>query len=320
MPPVAAGMRRLSIIDLSGGSQPVLERNPRRLRFAQRRNLQFHHAPQRTQGAGPPFPRAFQYRDEIDSRLRSLGRALGRAVARRVRLRHNIEIPGGRGGRAARVFSRATGSRIEPLYLRAWRRAALFFASEVCTLLASGCIPARVSTQALSTCLSCSAPSDRPLTVIEAVSSLPPGHTLSIDAGMPVAEPARSPTGIRRWPPKCCHRESRLGRPIAEARSAGTRAFGRCRREPSRRRRAHRRVLSSGLDSTAIAALASRSQRGIHTFTVAFPDVEFSEAEKTRRTAKRLGTEHSELTLSGDEMVAQLAKPLPHSINRARTA
>ncbi len=64
--------------------------------------------------------------------------------------------------------------------------------------------------------------------------------------------------------------------------------------------------LSSGLDSTAITALASRSQRGIHTFTVAFPDVEFSEAEKARRTAARLGTEHSELTLSEDEMVARL--------------
>jgi asparagine synthase (glutamine-hydrolysing) len=64
--------------------------------------------------------------------------------------------------------------------------------------------------------------------------------------------------------------------------------------------------LSSGLDSTAIAALASRAQRGIHTFTVAFPDVEFSEAEKARRTAERLGTEHSEYTLSGEEMLARL--------------
>jgi asparagine synthase (glutamine-hydrolysing) len=64
--------------------------------------------------------------------------------------------------------------------------------------------------------------------------------------------------------------------------------------------------LSSGLDSTAIAALASRAQRGIHTFTVAFPDLEFSEAEKARRTAERLGTEHSECVLSGEEMLARL--------------
>ena len=47
--------------------------------------------------------------------------------------------------------------------------------------------------------------------------------------------------------------------------------------------------LSSGLDSTALAALASRAQGGIHTFTVAFPDLAFSEAEIARRTAERLG-------------------------------
>src|SRR6185437_3811269 len=64
--------------------------------------------------------------------------------------------------------------------------------------------------------------------------------------------------------------------------------------------------LSSGLDSTAIAALASRAQQGIHTFTVAFPDLEYSEAEMARRTAKALGTQHAELTLSGDGMSARL--------------
>jgi asparagine synthase (glutamine-hydrolysing) len=66
--------------------------------------------------------------------------------------------------------------------------------------------------------------------------------------------------------------------------------------------------LSSGLDSTALAALASRVQSGIHTFTVAFPDSEFSEAEKARRTASGLGTEHRELTLSDAEMVVRLDK------------
>jgi len=64
--------------------------------------------------------------------------------------------------------------------------------------------------------------------------------------------------------------------------------------------------LSSGLDSTAIAALASRAQGGIHTFTVAFTDADFSEAETARRTAGRLGTTHSELTLSDAEMTERL--------------
>jgi asparagine synthase (glutamine-hydrolysing) len=64
--------------------------------------------------------------------------------------------------------------------------------------------------------------------------------------------------------------------------------------------------LSSGVDSTALAALATRAQGGIHTFTVAFPDIEFSEAEIARATAKRLGTDHRELSLSGSEMAERL--------------
>jgi asparagine synthase (glutamine-hydrolysing) len=64
--------------------------------------------------------------------------------------------------------------------------------------------------------------------------------------------------------------------------------------------------LSSGLDSTALAALASRAQGGIHTFTVAFPDLEFSEADLARRTAERLGTEHRELSLSDSDLTTRL--------------
>ena len=66
--------------------------------------------------------------------------------------------------------------------------------------------------------------------------------------------------------------------------------------------------LSSGLDSTAIAALASRARAGIHTFTVAFADAdkEFSEAEIASRTAARLKTDHRQLTLSDREILARI--------------
>jgi asparagine synthase (glutamine-hydrolysing) len=47
-------------------------------------------------------------------------------------------------------------------------------------------------------------------------------------------------------------------------------------------------------------------QKGIHTFTVAFPDAEYSEAEIARKTAQRLGTEHREMTLSSGDMEARL--------------
>jgi asparagine synthase (glutamine-hydrolysing) len=64
--------------------------------------------------------------------------------------------------------------------------------------------------------------------------------------------------------------------------------------------------LSSGIDSTALAVLATRIQGSIHTFTVAFPDIQYSEAEIARATANRLGTVHQELSLSGSDMTGRL--------------
>ena len=66
--------------------------------------------------------------------------------------------------------------------------------------------------------------------------------------------------------------------------------------------------LSSGIDSTSLAALASREVAGVHTFTVAFPEAEFSEAAIARRTAERFGTTHQELMLSGDDLLARVGE------------
>ena len=51
--------------------------------------------------------------------------------------------------------------------------------------------------------------------------------------------------------------------------------------------------LSSGLDSTALVALASRSQTDLRTFTVVFPEQRFSEAKISRETAKQFKTQPS---------------------------
>jgi asparagine synthase (glutamine-hydrolysing) len=64
--------------------------------------------------------------------------------------------------------------------------------------------------------------------------------------------------------------------------------------------------LSSGIDSTALAALASREVAGVHTFTVAFSESAFNEADIARRTAEKLGTNHSELMLTGEEMLTRV--------------
>jgi asparagine synthase (glutamine-hydrolysing) len=300
-PPVAAGMRRLSIIDLSGGSQPVWNEtktvavlfNGEIYNFAAlRKGLEalghrFH-----THSDTETIVHAYEAWGE-----RCVERLLGMFTFA------IVEMPSGPSGRAARVFLARDRLGIKPLYY-AHVDGALFFASEVRALLASGFVPTRLSTQALDAYLLFGAVCE-PLTLIEGVYSLTPGHAMTIEAGAPVADPA--PRSY--WD---------LCRGLKSAADAKSKSAG---QSPARRVRVLLEeavaghlvadvpvgvFLSSGLDSTAIAALASRSQRGIHTFTVAFPDVEFSEAEKARRTAGQLGTEHSELTLSGDEMVARL--------------
>jgi asparagine synthase (glutamine-hydrolysing) len=68
--------------------------------------------------------------------------------------------------------------------------------------------------------------------------------------------------------------------------------------------------LSSGLDSTAIAALAARADAGLRSFTASFPGTEYDEAPIARRIAERCGTRHEEVPLTGREMLARLDEAL----------
>ncbi len=62
--------------------------------------------------------------------------------------------------------------------------------------------------------------------------------------------------------------------------------------------------LSGGIDSSAVAALARESStEQVKTFSVAFTEKSFDESDFARRVAKRLGTDHHELTLSPDVLL-----------------
>jgi asparagine synthase (glutamine-hydrolysing) len=65
--------------------------------------------------------------------------------------------------------------------------------------------------------------------------------------------------------------------------------------------------LSSGLDSGAVAALASRARPGVQSFTVTFPGTQLDESELARLVAKHCLTKHSELPLNGKDALAGLA-------------
>ena len=59
--------------------------------------------------------------------------------------------------------------------------------------------------------------------------------------------------------------------------------------------------LSGGVDSSLVAALAAREHAGIETFSIAFSDPSFDERQHARAVAAHLGTRHHEEELSLDE-------------------
>jgi asparagine synthase (glutamine-hydrolysing) len=301
-PPVSVGMRRLSIVDLPGGSQPVWNEtgtvavvfngeiyNFRKLRAElESRGHKF-----RTQSDTETIVHAYEeWGEQCPARLHGM---FAFAV---------VEMPQGAAGRATRVFIARDPLGIKPLYYSV-ADGAFLFASEVRVLLASGRIAARLCTEAVSAYLLFGSVCE-PTTLVEGIISLPPGHSLSIptDGPIPAVEPK-------------CHWHPRRDAEKTDAKSGNPDDHT----SPAQKIRSLLEdavskhlvadvpigvFLSSGLDSTALAALASCTHAGIHTFTVAFPDAKFSEANVARRTANRLGTDHRELNISDQEMVARL--------------
>lgn len=63
--------------------------------------------------------------------------------------------------------------------------------------------------------------------------------------------------------------------------------------------------LSGGIDSSLIVALMqAHSRQPVHTFTIGFDDPAIDEAEQARETAVALGTEHHELRVTDDDLLA----------------
>ncbi|MGA6955073.1 MAG: asparagine synthase (glutamine-hydrolyzing) [Candidatus Acidiferrales bacterium] len=303
-PPVVAGSRRLSIIDLPGGSQPVWNEtgtlavvyNGEIYNFRElRAELESSGHKFRTRSDTEVVVHAYeQWGEQCAAKLRGM---FAFAV---------VELPQGRNGRATSVFLARDPLGIKPLYY-ARGDGAFVFASEVRALLASRCVAPQLSEEAVPSYLLFGSVCE-PMTMVQGVLSLPPGHSLKIRAD----EPLRAPEPKLYWDfardfPKSADAERKSAPADSSAAASAVRAL----LEDSVRGHLIADVpigvfLSSGLDSTVIAALASQVQKGVHTFTVAFPDSEFSEAEIARKTAERFGSEHSELTISGAEMVARL--------------
>ena len=69
--------------------------------------------------------------------------------------------------------------------------------------------------------------------------------------------------------------------------------------------------LSGGIDSSSVANLAKKANRGtVHTFNLSFEEEEYNEGHIARAVARAIGTEHREVPLTEAEFVGQLDRAL----------
>lgn len=302
-PRVALGIRRLSIIDLRGGHQPIWNEardvavvlNGEIYNFRElRRTLELCGHRFATQSDTEILVHAWEEWGED-----SLNEIRGMFAFALLDLRKRYAT-------TPILFLARDPLGIKPLYYTQ-TPGGFAFASEVRALLAAGMTPRQVSPDALTSYLLFGSVGE-PVTLIDGVYSLPPGHHMVLH----VPERRRMPRGRPWWDPQ----RSPAARDPKKPRDLP--AAARCLRpllEDAVRSHLVADVpvgmfLSSGLDSSAIAALASRAEAGLHSFTVAFPESADDEAPLARRIAERCGTRHEEVPISGSEMLARLDEAL----------
>ena len=311
----AVGMRRLSIIDLPGGHQPVFNEeqdvavvfngeiyNFQELRLA----LEARGHVFRTRSDTEVIVHAYEtWGEDCVDHLRGMFAFAVLDLRQGPAARTASPDPNA----APRVFLARDRLGIKPLYY-AVVNGALLFASEVRALLESGWVSPRLSAEALESYLLFGSVAE-PTTLVEDIRSLPPGWQMVVPLASGEFGRAVHPSDIRRkayWNIGEAARPSPT--PVKRARGAIAEQL-RLLLEDVVRSHLIADVplgifLSSGIDSTALTALASRQRRNVHTFTVVFPEQDFSEGELARQTAERFGTQHQELQLSGEEMQARL--------------
>jgi asparagine synthase (glutamine-hydrolysing) len=298
-PRVALAMRRLSIIDLPGGTQPIFNETNDVAVFQNGEIYNFRALRAELESFGHKF------RTKSDTEVIVHGyEQWGDACVEHLRGMFAFALLDMRGGAngAPRVLLARDRLGIKPLYYSV-RNGALIFASEVRALLASGCIRRALSTGALDSYLLFGSVCE-PMTLVDGVFSLPPGHRFSVSA---VADVKRvEPEAYWTFGDAAIRRPGEMPKTIESAAAKLRPILNEAVADHLIADVPLGIFLSSGLDSTAIVALASAAQSGLHTFTVIFSEQEFSEAEPARATAKHFGTHHEELLLDDAEMLAHL--------------
>jgi asparagine synthase (glutamine-hydrolysing) len=287
---VALGMRRLSIIDVAGGSQPISNED-RTVHVVFNGEIYNHHALR-----GRLAPRHTLHSRSDTEVLVHLYEESGAAMVDQLRGMFAFAIWD---ERAARLTIARDRLGIKPLYY--WPTDdGVAFASELRSLLALPDFPRDVDATAVREYLALGYVPD-PACIFKGVRKLPPGHVLTWDATRGV-ETRRYWSPVRPEMPVADDREAveELRRLIADA--VGSHLESDVRLGA---------FLSGGIDSSTVVAQMTRlTDTRVETFSIGFEDPAFNEAPHAASVARALGTKHTELIVrpDADALVEQVVR------------
>ena len=278
---VGLGMRRLSIIDVAGGRQPITNESGDIHVVFNGEIYNHHRLRAQLKAGGHSFTSRCDtevlvhlYEDDDTAFVDALRGMY--AVAIWDDKRHRLVLARDRVG-------------IKPLYY--WESpSGIAFASELRCFLALDQFPRRIDPLAIARYLSLGYVPD-PLCVFAGVRKLPPGHVLEWDA-------RRGARTRQYWTPV---------RPEAPRFDVAT-ATDELRRLLQEEVESHLEsevplgaFLSGGIDSsTVVALMARKTTKRVRTFSIGFEDPRYNEAPHAAAVARALGTEHTELILKPD--------------------
>ncbi len=281
---VALGMRRLSIIDLAGGHQPISNEdgsvwvvfNGEIYNYRELRELLLARGHQLKTNSDTETI-VHLYEDYGDELVQHLNGMFGFALWDERRQR--LLIARDRMGE-------------KPLYFTQ-NGEAFVFASELKALVEHPSVERRVNLLALRKYLQYEfVPS--PHTMLDGVQKLPPAHRLIFENG--------------RWRSERYWQVSYGGERLKLSEEEAAEEVRRRLREAVRMRLVADVplgvLLSGGIDSSAMAQLACEAAGGrVKTFSIAFEEKSFDESSYARKVAEQLGTEHYEKRFTEREML-----------------
>ena len=274
LPGVALGHRRLSVIDLACGHQPISNEDGSIQIIFNGEIYNYRDLRRRLEGAGHTF------RTESDTEtIVHLYEDEGVDFARHLNGMFALAIWDANHRRLVLARDRAGK---KPLVYR-WEQGRLLFASELKSVLQVPGVPREIDPQALDEYLTYQYV-PHPLTIFKGIAKLPPGHIAVYADGNLAVD--------RYWNPDFnVERERPTHEYVEELRSLVTSAVElRLRSDVPLGA-----FLSGGVDSSLMVAVAQGLlDRPLKTFSIGFPEPEYDETGYASLVAKQVGTEHHE--------------------------